>query len=157
MGAGLDRLAHGVLRRAGEGACSSRAVPRSARRGAFPRSERRLRPVSLLGTRGRSADASLVERAAQCHRGRRQRRAHLSRRGRRMKTKDVPRLTIGIEEEFQIVDGEGQLESNSETLLTAARGRYGDQIKREMMRSVVAAGTKICANISEAREEIVTL
>src|SRR4030081_582920 len=74
-----------------------------------------------------------------------------------MKITDVPRLTIGIEEEFQIVDAQGQLKSHIETLLTAAAGRYGDQIKREMMGSVVEAGTKICANISEAREEIGTL
>ena len=74
-----------------------------------------------------------------------------------MKIKDVPRLTIGIEEEFQIVDAQGQLKSHIETLLTAAAGRYGDQIKREMMQSVVEAGTKICADISEAREEISTL
>jgi carboxylate-amine ligase len=74
-----------------------------------------------------------------------------------MKIKDVPRLTIGIEEEFQIVDAQGQLKSHIETLLTAAAGRYGDQIKREMMQSVVEAGTKICADISEAREEIATL
>jgi glutamate---cysteine ligase / carboxylate-amine ligase len=74
-----------------------------------------------------------------------------------MKIKDVPHLTIGIEEEFQIVDAQGQLKSHIETLLTAAAGRYGDQIKREMMQSVVEAGTKICADISEARDEISTL
>jgi hypothetical protein len=68
-----------------------------------------------------------------------------------MKITDVPRLTIGIEEEFQIVDAQGQLKSHIETLLTAAAGRYGDQIKREMMQSVVEAGTKICADISGAR------
>jgi carboxylate-amine ligase len=74
-----------------------------------------------------------------------------------MRASDVPRLTIGIEEEFQIVDAQGQLKSHIETLLTAAAGRYGDQIKREMMQSVVEAGTKICADISEARDEIATL
>ena len=74
-----------------------------------------------------------------------------------MKVKDVPQLTIGIEEEFQIVDANGQLKSHIETLLTAAGGRFGDQLKREMMQSVVEAGTKICANVSEAREEILTL
>ena len=74
-----------------------------------------------------------------------------------MKIKDVPHLTIGIEEEFQIVDAQGQLKSHIETLLPAAAGRYGEQIKREMMQSVVEAGTKICADISEARDEIATL
>ena len=74
-----------------------------------------------------------------------------------MKIHDVPRLTIGIEEEFQIVDGQGQLKSHIETLLAAAGGRFGDQLKREMMQSVVEAGTKICADVSEARDEIATL
>src|SRR2546430_3149315 len=76
---------------------------------------------------------------------------------RAMRQTDVPRLTIGIEEEFQIVDAEGQLRSHSETLLAAARPRLGEQIKLEMMQSVIEAGTKICADISEAREEIGTL
>jgi carboxylate-amine ligase len=67
---------------------------------------------------------------------------------------DVPRLTIGIEEEFQIVDAEGQLRSHSETLLAAARPRLGEQVKPEMMQSVIEAGTKICADIAEARREI---
>jgi len=74
-----------------------------------------------------------------------------------VKVQDVPRLTIGIEEEFQIVDAQGQLKSHIETLLAAAGGRFGDQLKREMMQSVVEAGTKICADIGEARDEIVTL
>jgi carboxylate-amine ligase len=70
---------------------------------------------------------------------------------------EVPRLTIGIEEEFQIVDAEGQLRSHSASLLAAARPRLGEQVKPEMMQSVIEAGTKICADISEAREEIATL
>ena len=74
-----------------------------------------------------------------------------------MKQNNVPRLTIGIEEEFQIVDGQGQLKSHIETLLAAAGGRFGDQLRREMMQSVVEAGTKICADVSEARDEIATL
>ena len=70
---------------------------------------------------------------------------------------DVPRLTIGIEEEFQIIDAEGQLKSHSETLLAAARPTLGEQVKPEMMQSVIEAGTKICENVSEAREEITRL
>jgi len=70
---------------------------------------------------------------------------------------DVPRLTIGIEEEFQIVDAEGQLKSHSATLLAAAKPRLGEQVRPEMMQSVIEAGTKICADISEAHEEIATL
>ena len=70
---------------------------------------------------------------------------------------EVPRLTIGIEEEFQIVDGDGQLKSHIDTLLKAAAGRLGDQIKPEMMQSVVEVGTKICRDIGEARDEITRL
>ncbi len=73
-----------------------------------------------------------------------------------MKT-DIPRLTIGIEEEFQIVDGDRQLKSHIETLLAAASPRLGERVKREMMQSVVEVGTKICRDISEAREEILQL
>ncbi len=67
---------------------------------------------------------------------------------------DVRRLTIGIEEEFQIVDAAGQLKSHSETLLNAARPHLGERVKPEMLQSVIEVGTKICADISEAREEI---
>src|SRR5207237_9245413 len=76
---------------------------------------------------------------------------------RAMRQTDVPRLTIGIEEEFQIVDAEGQLRSHSETLLAAARPRLGEQIKLEMMQSVIEAGTKSRAHRSEAPEEAGTL
>ena len=74
-----------------------------------------------------------------------------------MRIHDVPRLTIGIEEEFQIVDGEGQLKSHIDTLLTAAKPILGEQVKPEMMQSVVEAGTKICADISQARDEVTRL
>ena len=74
-----------------------------------------------------------------------------------MKKADVPRLTIGIEEEFQIVDNDRQLKSHIETLLAAAAPRLGERVKREMMQSVVEVGTKICRDIGEAREEILQL
>ena len=71
-----------------------------------------------------------------------------------MPDRDVRRLTIGIEEEFQIVNAQGELKSHSETLLTAARPHLGERVKPEMLQSVIEVGTKICADISEAREEI---
>jgi len=74
-----------------------------------------------------------------------------------MRTGGVPRLTIGIEEEFQIVDGDGQLKSHIDTLLTAARPHLGERVKAEMMQSVVEVGTKICADVSEARDELLQL
>jgi carboxylate-amine ligase len=68
-----------------------------------------------------------------------------------------PWLSIGIEEEFQIVDAQGQLRSHIDTLLTSAQPILGEQIKPEMMQSVVEVGTRICANVDEARAEIVHL
>jgi len=74
-----------------------------------------------------------------------------------MRVERVPHLTIGIEEEFQIVDGDGQLKSHIDTLLTAARPHLGERVKAEMMQSVVEVGTKICTDISEARAEVLQL
>ena len=44
---------------------------------------------------------------------------------------EVQRLTIGIEEEFQIIDADGQLKSHSETLLGAARPYLEERVKPE--------------------------
>ena len=66
----------------------------------------------------------------------------------------IPRLTIGIEEEFQIVDAAGHLKSHSETLLAAAKPYLEERARPEMMQSVVEIGTRICADITEARHEI---
>src|SRR2546423_8721197 len=74
-----------------------------------------------------------------------------------MRQTNVPRLTIGIEEEFQVADGDGQVSRQSEALLEDAAPRLGEQIKAEMMQSVIEAGTKICADIGEAGAEITTL
>jgi carboxylate-amine ligase len=74
-----------------------------------------------------------------------------------MSTADAAWLTIGIEEEFQIVDQQGQLRSHIDTLLEQATPTLGEQIKPEMMQSVVEIGTRICANIEEARSEICRL
>ncbi|HEX6348524.1 MAG TPA: carboxylate-amine ligase [Candidatus Dormibacteraeota bacterium] len=63
-------------------------------------------------------------------------------------------LTIGVEEEYQIIDAQGDLRSHIDTLLAAATPRLGDKVKREMMQSVVEVGTTICADVREAREQL---
>lgn len=65
-------------------------------------------------------------------------------------------LTIGVEEEFQIVDAEGQLRSHIDTLMKQT-GELGDQVKPEMLQSVVEIGTRICENAEDLRAEIVRL
>ena len=63
-------------------------------------------------------------------------------------------LTIGVEEEYQIIDGSGQLRSHIDTLLAAATPRLGEKVKREMMQSVVEVGTSICENVDQARDQL---
>ena len=66
------------------------------------------------------------------------------------------RFTIGVEEEFQIIDPETLvLRSHVVQLLSAAHSRgLGDQVKQEMHQSIVETGTKICENVSELRLEM---
>src|SRR5271165_1017826 len=66
------------------------------------------------------------------------------------------RFTIGVEEEFQIIDPETlELSSHVVQLLSAAASRgLGDQVKQEMHQSIVETGTKICENVSELRLEM---
>src|SRR5207245_3240932 len=170
VGAILPRRAGELICRSGARPSPALSVPGGTRPDALPRPVDRPRSVPFLGPCLGDPRARLVERPAQRDRWGRQRRSDVRRRGwsqsradpnrrpeRFMRATAVPRLTIGIEEEFQIVDSEGQLKSHSETLLAAARPRLGEQIKPEMMQSVIEAGTKICADLSQARGEMSTL
>jgi len=66
-------------------------------------------------------------------------------------------LTIGIEEEFQIINAEGEFTAHIDTLLAAAKPLFGEDVKAEMLQSVVEIGTQICWNIDEARSELIRL
>jgi glutamate---cysteine ligase / carboxylate-amine ligase len=65
-------------------------------------------------------------------------------------------FTVGVEEEFQIVDPETcELRSHVSELLASSAPAFGDQVKREMHQSIVEVGTKICSGIEELAEEII--
>ena len=67
-----------------------------------------------------------------------------------------PVFTIGVEEEFQIVDPETwELRSHVSELLASSAATFGDQIKRELHQSIVEVGTKICANVEELATEVI--
>ncbi len=68
-------------------------------------------------------------------------------------------LTLGIEEEFQIVGPDGALRAHIDAVMEAAHAEpsLGDLVKPEMLQSVVEVGTNICHNVEEARAEIVRL
>jgi len=67
-------------------------------------------------------------------------------------------FTIGIEEEFQIVDPETrELRSRVNEILEEGRMLLGEQIKPEMHQSMVEVGTGICKNVQEAKADVIKL
>src|SRR5262249_23985455 len=63
--------------------------------------------------------------------------------------------TLGIEEEFQIVDPRTrELRSHVVEILEEGKMLLGEQIKPEMIQSMVEVGTGVCCNIQEARADI---
>lgn len=67
-------------------------------------------------------------------------------------------FTLGIEEEFQIVDPETrELRSHLEEILGEGKMILKESIKPEMHQSVVEVTSTVCENIQEARKEVTRL
>jgi carboxylate-amine ligase len=67
-------------------------------------------------------------------------------------------FTLGIEEEFQIIDPQTrELRSHVVAFLEEGRRLLGEQIKPEMIQSQIEVGTGVCKNIQEARADISNL
>src|SRR5436309_1802426 len=65
------------------------------------------------------------------------------------------RFTIGVEEEFQIIDPMTcELRSHVMQLVNEVSPSIQDQVKHEMHQSIVETGTKICENVGELRIEM---
>jgi carboxylate-amine ligase len=66
--------------------------------------------------------------------------------------------TLGIEEEFAIIDPETrELRSHIHEILEDGKVTLKEQIKPEMHQSVVELGTEICQSIVDAREHVIGL
>src|SRR5882762_80902 len=66
--------------------------------------------------------------------------------------------TLGIEEEFAIIDPETrELRSHIHEILEGGKVTLKEQIKPEMHQSVVELGTEICQSIVDAREHVISL
>jgi carboxylate-amine ligase len=64
-------------------------------------------------------------------------------------------FTVGVEEEFQIVDPDSwELRSHVSELLASGASALGDQIKPELHQSIVEVGTRICEDVAQLRSEI---
>ena len=67
-------------------------------------------------------------------------------------------FTLGIEEEFQIVDpSSGELRSHVSEILEEGKMVLGEQVKPEMIQSMIEVGTGVCKDIQEARADITNL
>lgn len=69
--------------------------------------------------------------------------------------KKLPIFTLGVEEEYQIIDPETRdLRSHLSKIVDGAKIILNEQVKAEMHQSVVEVGTNICKNVCEAKDEI---
>lgn len=67
-------------------------------------------------------------------------------------------FTLGIEEEFQIVDpSTRELRSHVSEILEEGRMLLGEQVKPEMIQSMIEVGTGVCRDIKEAQADIKNL
>lgn len=70
----------------------------------------------------------------------------------------TPSFSLGIEEEYQIIDPvTGELKSYITEMLDAGKLILKEQVKAELHQSIVEVGTKVCRTPAEVRAEIVRL
>lgn len=72
---------------------------------------------------------------------------------------DAPTLTLGIEEEYLLVDRETRdlVRNPPDALMDQLHKAIGEQVTSEFLRCQVEVGTKVCTEIGEARAELVRL
>lgn len=67
-------------------------------------------------------------------------------------------FTLGIEEEFQIVDPHTrELRSHVSEILEDGKMLLGEQVKPELIQSMIEVGTRVCKDIQEVRADITNL
>ena len=67
-------------------------------------------------------------------------------------------FTLGIEEEFQIIDPVTRdLKAHITEMIDEGQMMLGEQVKPEMHQSMIEVGTGICANVQEARADVIRL
>ncbi|MEP6769683.1 MAG: carboxylate-amine ligase [Acidobacteriota bacterium] len=72
--------------------------------------------------------------------------------------RERPAFTLGVEEEFQIIDPETrELRSHVQEMLEEGKLLLKERVKPEMHQSVIEVGTGICANVDEVRKDVTEL
>jgi len=71
-------------------------------------------------------------------------------------TRNEPKFTLGVEEEYLLVDKEtrGLAVDPPKALLGECEEILGGQVTTELLRSQIEVGTKVCQNIQEVREDL---
>ncbi len=66
-----------------------------------------------------------------------------------------PSFTLGVEEEFQLIDPETrELRSHIQKLLATATELQRERMKQELHQSIIEVATGICQNIAEVRRDV---
>jgi carboxylate-amine ligase len=70
--------------------------------------------------------------------------------------KNEPAFTVGVEEEYLLVDKETRalVVDPPKTLMAEAEAKCGTQVTSELLRSQIEVGTKVCKNVQEARQDL---
>lgn len=74
-------------------------------------------------------------------------------------SKAEPAFTLGLEEEYLLVDKESRslIVDPPQSLMSECEEQAGGQVSSELLRSQIEVGTKVCNNIQEAREDLARL
>jgi carboxylate-amine ligase len=72
---------------------------------------------------------------------------------------DRPAFTVGIEEEYLVVDRETRdlIKDPPPEMWTSLREVLGPQVAPEFLKAQIEVGTKVCAKLDEARDDLATL
>ncbi|SIQ97359.1 carboxylate-amine ligase [Paracoccus thiocyanatus] len=69
-----------------------------------------------------------------------------------------PSFTLGIEEEYLLVDAEtGALREAPDALMAACKAELADQVSPEFLRCQIEIGSPVAANVTEARAQLARL
>ena len=70
-----------------------------------------------------------------------------------------PEFTLGIEEEYLLVDRETRslVVDPPQSFLSECEAQAEGQVSSELLRSQIEVGTRVCRNIAEAREDLARL
>jgi carboxylate-amine ligase len=73
--------------------------------------------------------------------------------------KDAPKFTMGVEEEYLLVDKETRalIVDPPKSLMSECEALCGTQVTSELLRSQIEIGTKVCNNVQEAHDDLVRL